>query len=133
MEGKFANNSSLVLKKRKPTVEKVPQTDGAAQIVTVATIYSFMLTAITFGAVFCFKGTNRWLIKSSTVTHRDIASARFLHVSQDPNSRGEARRRGTRDHVPDFQHKLWDQLFIMFDFQLDVDSPYKKPIRGNYL
>jgi len=26
MEGKFANNSSLVLKKRKPTVEKVPQT-----------------------------------------------------------------------------------------------------------
>ena len=61
--------------------------NGAAQIVTVATIYSFMLTAITFGAVFCFKGTNRWLIKSSTVTHRDIASARFLHVSQDPNSR----------------------------------------------
>lgn len=26
--------------------------------------------------------------------------------------------------VPDFQHKLWDQLFIMADFQLDVDSPY---------
>lgn len=26
--------------------------------------------------------------------------------------------------VPDFQHKLWDQLFIMSDFQLDVDSPY---------
>ena len=26
--------------------------------------------------------------------------------------------------VPDFQHKLWDQLFIMSDFQLEVDSPY---------
>ena len=26
--------------------------------------------------------------------------------------------------VPDFQHKLWDQLFIMSDFKLDVDSPY---------
>jgi hypothetical protein len=26
--------------------------------------------------------------------------------------------------VPDFQHKLWDQLFIMSDFQLDVDSPF---------
>ena len=26
--------------------------------------------------------------------------------------------------VPDFQHKLWDQLFIMADFKLDVDSPY---------
>jgi hypothetical protein len=26
--------------------------------------------------------------------------------------------------VPDFQHKLWDQLFIIADFELDVDSPY---------
>lgn len=31
--------------------------------------------------------------------------------------------------VPDFQHKLWDQLFIMADFELDVDSPYPKPSR----
>ena len=31
--------------------------------------------------------------------------------------------------VPDFQHKLWDQLFIMFDFELDVDGPYEKPSR----
>jgi hypothetical protein len=31
--------------------------------------------------------------------------------------------------VPDFQHKLWDQLFIMSDFNLDVDSPFEKPIR----
>lgn len=29
--------------------------------------------------------------------------------------------------VPDFQHKLWDQLFIMSQFQLDVDSPFEKP------
>ena len=29
--------------------------------------------------------------------------------------------------VPDFQHKLWDQLFIMSDFQLEVDSPYPIP------
>lgn len=26
--------------------------------------------------------------------------------------------------VPDFQHKLWDQLFIMSDFKLKVDSPF---------
>ncbi|WP_378188045.1 DUF4290 domain-containing protein [Aquimarina sp. W85] len=26
--------------------------------------------------------------------------------------------------VPDFQHKLWDQLFIMSNFNLDVDAPY---------
>ncbi|WP_411768553.1 DUF4290 domain-containing protein [Winogradskyella sp. A3E31] len=31
--------------------------------------------------------------------------------------------------VPDFQHKLWDQLFIMSNFELDVDSPYDKPER----
>lgn len=29
--------------------------------------------------------------------------------------------------VPDFQHKLWDQLFMMSDYQLDVDSPFPKP------
>ncbi|MEM6721352.1 MAG: DUF4290 domain-containing protein [Bacteroidota bacterium] len=29
--------------------------------------------------------------------------------------------------VPDFQHKLWDQLFIMSDFKLDVESPFPKP------
>ncbi|WP_396161417.1 DUF4290 domain-containing protein [Flavobacterium sp.] len=29
--------------------------------------------------------------------------------------------------VPDFQHKLWDQLFIMSDFNLEVDSPYPIP------
>lgn len=27
----------------------------------------------------------------------------------------------------DFTHKLWDHLFIMSDFQLDIDSPYPKP------
>lgn len=26
--------------------------------------------------------------------------------------------------VPDFQHKLWDQLFIMSDYKLNVQSPY---------
>jgi len=29
--------------------------------------------------------------------------------------------------VPDFKHKLWDQLFIMSKFNLDVDSPYPIP------
>lgn len=29
--------------------------------------------------------------------------------------------------VPDFQHKLWDQLFIMSGFALDVDAPFPKP------
>lgn len=29
--------------------------------------------------------------------------------------------------VNDFKHKLWDHLFIMADFDLDVDSPYPLP------
>lgn len=29
--------------------------------------------------------------------------------------------------IPDFQHKLWDQLFIMSQFKLDVESPFPKP------
>jgi hypothetical protein len=31
--------------------------------------------------------------------------------------------------VLDFQHKLWDQLFIMSDFKLEVDSPYPIPTK----
>lgn len=31
--------------------------------------------------------------------------------------------------VPDFKHKLWDQLFIMSDFKLDAESPYPQPSR----
>ena len=31
--------------------------------------------------------------------------------------------------VPDFQHKLWDQLFIISDFKLDVESSFPKPSR----
>lgn len=30
---------------------------------------------------------------------------------------------------PMFRHKLWDHLFIMSDFKLDIDSPYEKPTR----
>ncbi|KAB1068620.1 DUF4290 domain-containing protein [Tamlana haliotis] len=34
--------------------------------------------------------------------------------------------------VPDFQHKLWDQMFIMSNFELDVDSPYPIPTKEIY-
>ncbi|MCC6384553.1 MAG: DUF4290 domain-containing protein [Bacteroidia bacterium] len=30
--------------------------------------------------------------------------------------------------VADFKHKLWDHLFIMSGYKLDVDSPYPKPL-----
>ena len=29
--------------------------------------------------------------------------------------------------VDDYQHKLWDQLFIISDFKLEVNSPFKNP------
>ncbi|MBX6381218.1 MAG: DUF4290 domain-containing protein, partial [Thermoflavifilum aggregans] len=32
-------------------------------------------------------------------------------------------------NVEDFRHKLWDHLFLISDFKLDVDSPYPKPTR----
>ena len=35
--------------------------------------------------------------------------------------------------VSDFQHKLWDQLFIMSDFKLDFDSPFEKPKKEELL
>jgi hypothetical protein len=34
--------------------------------------------------------------------------------------------------VSDFKHKLWDHLFIMSDFRLDVDSPYPIPSRESF-
>ncbi len=35
--------------------------------------------------------------------------------------------------VPDFKHKLWDHLFIISDFKLDVDSPYPMPTRETFI
>ncbi|MFN8250590.1 MAG: DUF4290 domain-containing protein [Ferruginibacter sp.] len=32
-------------------------------------------------------------------------------------------------NVEDFRHKLWDHLFLISDFTLDVDSPYPVPTR----
>ena len=32
--------------------------------------------------------------------------------------------------ITDYTHKLWDHLFIISNFKLDVDSPYPKPMEG---
>ncbi len=34
--------------------------------------------------------------------------------------------------VNDFKHKLWDHLFIMSDFKIDIDSPYPIPNLETY-
>ncbi len=33
--------------------------------------------------------------------------------------------------VSDFKHKLWDHLYIISDFKIDVDSPYPIPTKEN--
>jgi hypothetical protein len=35
-------------------------------------------------------------------------------------------------NVEDFRHKLWDHLFYISDFQLDVESPYPIPSKDTY-
>src|SRR5690349_20210407 len=35
-------------------------------------------------------------------------------------------------NVEDFRHKLWDHLFYISGFKLDVDSPYPIPTKENY-
>ena len=74
--------------------EAVDYPEGNESIANAATavgatplIFSFVLTSVIFGATSCFTGTDRWLTKDAIVTHRDIASSRFLHVARDPNSR----------------------------------------------
>ncbi len=34
--------------------------------------------------------------------------------------------------INDFKHKLWDHIFIMSDFKLDIDSPYPIPSLETY-
>jgi len=35
-------------------------------------------------------------------------------------------------NIEDFRHKLWDHLFFISDFKLDVDSPYPIPSKETY-
>lgn len=35
-------------------------------------------------------------------------------------------------NVEDYKHKLWDHLYLISDFKLDVESPYPKPDSESY-
>ena len=59
----------------------------ASHLITWTTLYSFMLTALCFGAAFCFVGIDQWLTKDAMMSHRDVMAARFLHVAQEPSRR----------------------------------------------
>ena len=56
-------------------------------LIGLTTVFGVALTGLTLGVISCFKGGDRWLPKDAKVTHRDIASARFLHVAQNPAKR----------------------------------------------
>ena len=72
-----------------PLTELVANENGNLELqsLSVLTVYNFILFAMIFGALSGFRGTDQRLPKDSTVTHRDIASARFLHISQSPSRR----------------------------------------------
>ena len=65
--------------------------------------------------------------------HKMIALAKSETSSEERNKKAKAiigvmgnLNPHLRD-VPDFQHKLWDQFFIMANFDIDVESPFEKP------
>ena len=59
----------------------------ASYLIAWTTFYSFILTALCFGAAFCFVGIDQWLTKDVMMSHRDVMAARFLHVAQEPSRR----------------------------------------------
>jgi hypothetical protein len=50
---------------------------------------------------------------------RNSFARRIIKIMEDRNPKIRC--------LPNFHHKLWDQLFIMSEFKLDVDSPFSKP------
>ena len=64
-----------------------PGLEILSTLVVMTTVHSFILTTFCFGTVFSFIGTNQWLPKDATVSHRDVVAARFLHVAQNPGRR----------------------------------------------
>ncbi len=57
-----------------------------------------------------------------TIEDRELRSKQALAVIDVMGNINSALR-----DTEEFKHKLWDHLFIISNFQLDVDSPYPKP------
>jgi hypothetical protein len=65
----------------------------------------------------------------------------YVLTIEDPKKRQEQRRPRYRingflnphlRNVEDFRHKLWDHLFFISDFKLQVESPYPIPEKATY-
>ena len=55
---------------------------------------------------------------------RNIAAQEIINIMGNMNPH-------LRD-INDFKHKLWDQIYQMADFNLDIDSPYPTPLRETF-
>ncbi len=62
-------------------------------------------------------------IKDKDLRNKNVRAIIHLMGNRNPHLRD----------VPDFQHKLWDHLFIMADFDLDADSPFEKPVPEKFM
>ncbi len=58
-----------------------------------------------------------------TIEDRDLRSKQARTVVDIMANVNPSLREAT-----DFKHKLWDHLFILSDYKLDVDSPYPMPV-----
>jgi len=60
-----------------------------------------------------------WASKIEDKTERNLAAQEIINIMGTMNPH-------LRD-INDFKHKLWDQLMLMSDFKIDIDSPYPIP------
>ena len=67
--------------------DRVLELQSLFVLIGIPTVFGVALTGFALGARSCFKGTDRWLPKDATATHRDITSAQFLHIAQSPSRR----------------------------------------------
>jgi hypothetical protein len=60
-----------------------------------------------------------WASKIEDKTERNLAAQEIINIMGTMNPH-------LRD-INDFKHKLWDQLMLMSDFKIDIDSPFPIP------
>jgi len=60
-----------------------------------------------------------WASKIEDKVERNLAAQEIINIMGTMNPH-------LRD-INDFKHKLWDQLMLMSDFKIDIDSPFPIP------
>jgi len=62
-----------------------------------------------------------WASEIEDKTERNLAAQEIINImgSMNPHLRD----------INDFKHKLWDQLMLMSDFKIEIESPYPIPAK----